>query len=110
MNKFLLAGDKLMLPLHLTPPELMYSAYGPFSKNKKEYKNLKKHEIQDIFIKTNKIKLAFNMTWLKKILNTWLEEQLLINYYAIKHLMLLKIRNMMDINAELLQWFVKFLI
>ena len=28
----------------------------------------------------------------------------------IKHLILLKIRNMMDINADLLQWFMTFLI
>ena len=28
----------------------------------------------------------------------------------IKHLMLLKIRNMMDINVDLLQWTIKFLI
>ena len=30
-------------------------------KIKKEYKSLKKQEIQDIFIKTNLIKLVFNM-------------------------------------------------
>ena len=32
-----------------------------------------------------------------------LEEQLLIKYYIIKHLILLKIHNMMDINMDLLQ-------
>ena len=32
-------------------------------KTKKVYKNLKKQEIQDIFIKTKLIKLVFNMTW-----------------------------------------------
>ena len=31
-------------------------------KTKKEYKSLKKQEIHDIFIKTNYIKLFFNMT------------------------------------------------
>ena len=30
-----------------------YSACGPFIKNKKEHKNLKKKEDHDIFIKTN---------------------------------------------------------
>ena len=29
---------------------------------------------------------------------------------VIKHLMLLKIRNTMDINVDLLQWFINFLI
>ena len=38
------------------------------------------------------------------------EEQLLIKYYVIKHLILLKIQNMMDINVDLLQWSIKFLI
>ena len=29
---------------------------------------------------------------------------------SVKHLILLKIQNIMDINAELLQWFINFLI
>ena len=33
-------------------------------KTMKEYKNLKNQRIRDIFVKTNKIGLAFNMTWL----------------------------------------------
>ena len=50
------------------------------------------------------------MTWLMEILNTYLEEQLLIKYYVIKHLILLKIQNMININVYLLHWFTKFLI
>ena len=37
-------------------------------KTEKEQKKLKKHEIRDIFIKTNQIKLVFNMIWLMEIL------------------------------------------
>ena len=37
-------------------------------KTKKEHKSLKKQEIHDIFIKTNYIKLFFNMT--KNVKNT----------------------------------------
>ena len=51
-NKFLLAGDKFMPEMHLRQPGFTYSACGPFTKNK-EKKNLRKLEIQDIFIKTN---------------------------------------------------------
>ena len=40
----------------------------------------------------------------------YLEEQLLTKYCVIKHLILLKIRNMMDINVGLVQWSIKFLI
>ena len=53
VNKFLLAGDKFMPEMHLKQPGFTYSACGPFTKTKKEYKNLKKQEIYDIFIKTN---------------------------------------------------------
>ena len=42
-------------------------------KTKKEFKNAKKQEIQRIFIKTNEIKLAFNMTWLMEILRIYQE-------------------------------------
>ena len=47
-----------------------------------------------------KIKLAFNVTWLMEILRIYQEEQLLIKYYVIKCLILLKIQNMMDINKD----------
>ena len=62
VNKFLLAGDKLMPEMHLKQPGFTYSACGPFTKNK-EFKNLKKQEIQAIFTKMNLIRLVFNMIW-----------------------------------------------
>ena len=65
-------------------------------KTKKEYKQLKKEEIHNIFIWTKLMKLVFNMTWLIEILKIWLEEQLLTIYCVIKHLVLLKIQNMME--------------
>ena len=68
VNKFLLAGDKLMPEMHLKQPGFTYSACEPFTKNKKEFKNLKKQETQTIFTKMNLIRLVFNMTWLMEIL------------------------------------------
>ena len=68
VNKFLLAGDKFMAEIDLRQPGFTYSACGPFTKIKQRIKSLKKQEIQDVFIKTNQIKLAFNMTWLMEIL------------------------------------------
>ena len=53
VNKVLLEVDK---------PGFTYSACGSFTKNKERIKNTKKQEIHEIFIKTNQIKLAFNMT------------------------------------------------
>ena len=53
VNKFLLAGDKFMPAIHLKQPGFTYSACGPFTKKKKEFRNLKKQEIQTIFTKVN---------------------------------------------------------
>ena len=66
VNKFLLAGDKFMPEMYLKQPGFTYSACGPFTKNK-EFKNLKKQEIQAIFTKMNLIRLVFNMIWLMGI-------------------------------------------
>ena len=41
-----------MPDIHLTQPGFTYSACAPFTKNK-EFKNLKKQEIQNIFIEMN---------------------------------------------------------
>ena len=68
VNKFLLAADKCMPEMHLKQPGFTYSACSPFTKNKKEFKNLKKQQIQAIFRKMNWIKYAFNMIWLMEIL------------------------------------------
>ena len=53
-----------MPKIHLRQTGFTYSARGPFSKNQKGCKNVKKHKIDDIFIKTNQIELTLNMTWL----------------------------------------------
>ena len=53
INKFLLAGDKFMLEMHLRNLDLNIVFVDRLQKRKKEYENLKKQEIQEIFIKTN---------------------------------------------------------
>ena len=45
-----------------------------------------------------------------EILRICIEEQILIEYYMIKHLKLLKIQNIMNINVNLIRWFINFLI
>ena len=57
-----------MSEMHLKQPGFTYSACGPFTKTKKEFKYLKKQHIQSIFTKMNKIKLIFSMIWLVEIL------------------------------------------
>ena len=53
VNKFLLAEDKFMPEMHLRHLDLHIVLVGCLQKTKKEYKNLKKQEIHDIFIKVN---------------------------------------------------------
>ena len=69
INIFLLAGDKFMTEMHLRQPGFTYSACGPFTENKERIKKLKKQKTQDVFIKTNWMKLVFNMIWLMEILS-----------------------------------------
>ena len=45
------------------------------------------------------------MKGVMKILKIYLEEQLLIKYYVMKHLILPKIKNMIYIKEVLPQWF-----
>ena len=55
VNNFLLLGAKFMSEMNLSQPRFIYSACGPFTKNKKRIKkNLKK---QDIFLKTPRQRL-----------------------------------------------------
>ena len=68
VNKFLSAGDKFMPEIHLKQPGFTYSACGPFTKKRKELKNLKKQETQNIFTEMNLTKLVLNIIWLMEIL------------------------------------------
>ena len=53
VNKFLLAGDNFMPEMDLRLADLHIVLADHLRKAKKEYKNLNKQEIQQIFIKTN---------------------------------------------------------
>ena len=53
VNKFSLAGDRLIPEMNLRQPGFTYSLVEHLQKIKKEYENLKKQEIYDTFIKKN---------------------------------------------------------
>ena len=42
INKFLIAGDKFMLKMHLRQPRFVYSACGPFTRHKERIKEFKR--------------------------------------------------------------------
>ena len=53
VNKFLLGGDKFMPEMHLKHPDLLIALVDHLLETKKEFKNLKKQEIETIFTKMN---------------------------------------------------------
>ena len=109
INKFLLAGDKFMPEMHLRKPQFTCSAYGPF-KNKQRIKKFKKTG-DTKYIRRNELDKACSQHDMVyedfKDLNRRTAAD---KDYIIKHLILLKIQNMMGINVDLLQWFINFLI
>ena len=107
VNQFLLAGDKFIPEMHLKQPGFILKN---LLKTRKEFKNLKRKEIQDISTQRSYTKLVFNMIWLMEILNIYQEQHLQIKYYRIKHLILLKIQNTIDIKEVLLLRFLNVLI
>ena len=61
VDKFLLAGDKYIPEMHLNNLDLLIALVDHLLKTRKEFKNLKKKEIQAIFTKINLLRLVFNM-------------------------------------------------
>ena len=113
VNKFLLAGDKFMPEIHLRQRRFTYSPCGPFTKKKEKIKKFKGTGDSRYIYQNELDKACFQHDMAYgdfKDLNKRIDKLLLIKYYVIKHLMLLKTRKMMVINADLLQWFINFLI
>ena len=68
VNKFLLAGNKFILEMHLKQPGFTYSACGPFTKNKEKIQKFEETGDKTTFTKMNLIRLAFNSMWHMEIL------------------------------------------
>ena len=110
IQKFLLAGDKLMVKIHLRHPgfqDLGIVLEDQLQKSKKEYKNSKKQETRDISIKTNWKRPVFHSLWLRMRSKIY-PKQLLTEHYVEKHLQLLVIQRMMNISVDTLLWSTKF--
>ena len=58
INKFLLTGDKFMPEMHLRQPGFIYSACGPFTKNKERIEQFMKKGSTDL-IYINELDKAF---------------------------------------------------
>ena len=110
ISKFLLAGDKFMPEMNLRQAGFTYIAWGPFTK--KKGRTQKPKETGDSkYIYQNEIdEVCFqhDMAYKDFKVKGFLELELPNKYYMIKHFILLNIQNIMDINADLLQWFINF--
>ena len=68
VNKFLLAGDKFMLEMHLKQPGFTYSACGAFTKTKERSRNLKQTGDASYISKNELDEACFQQIWLMGIL------------------------------------------
>ena len=59
INKFLLAGDKFMPEMHLRQPGFIYSACGPFTKNKERIEKFMKTGNTDFIYKNELDRACF---------------------------------------------------
>ena len=110
ISKFLLAGDKFMPEMNLRQAGFTYIAWGPFTK-KKERTQKPKETGDSKYIYQNEIDEAcfqHDMAYKDFKVKGFLELELPNKYYMIKHFILLNIQNIMDVNADLLEWFINF--
>ena len=98
VNKFLLAVDKFMPEMHLKQPGFTYSACGPFAKNKERIQKFKETGNTSYIYKNELDKACFqhDMAYgdFKDIARRTASDKVLRD----KHLILLKILNMMGIK------------
>ena len=59
INKFLLVGDKFVPEMHLRQPGFTYSAFGPFTKNKKRIEKFMQTGNTDFIYKNELDKACF---------------------------------------------------
>ena len=89
-----------MLEMHLRQPRFTYSPCGPFTKTKERIQKFKKtRDSKSIYFQHD---MAYG--YFRDLPRRTAADKVSHN----KHLILLKIQNMADINADLLQWFIDF--
>ena len=108
VNKLLLAGDKFMPKMHVRQPGFTYIACE--IKNKERIQKYKETEDSRYIYQNALDKACFWHDLASGDFKDLTRRTFLIKCCMIKHLILLKIQNMMDINFELVQWFTNFFI
>ena len=101
VNKVLLAGDKFMPEMHLRQPQFVYSACGPFTKNKERIQKFKETGDTSHIYKNELDKAYFQQDMaygdFKDLTKRTAADKVLRDK---KHLKLRVIKNMIDIKED----------
>ena len=110
VNKFLLAGDKRILEIHLRQLEFTYSTCRPFTKIKERIQKFKETG-HSRYIYQNKLdKACFQHDMAYEDFKDLTRRTVVDKIIHDKVFNITKNQNMMDINIDLLQWPINFLI
>ena len=109
VNKFLLAGDKFMSEMCLRQPVFTYNACGPFTKIKKRIQKFKEAGDSRYIYQNELDKACFQHDMAYGDFKYLTRRTASEKYCVIKCLILLTIRNMMDIKMDIFQWPINFL-
>ena len=110
VNKFLLAGNKFMPEMHLKQPGFAYRACGSFTKNKERIQKFKKTGDTKYIYRNDIDKACFQHDMEYGDFEDLAKRTASDKVWEKRHLILLKILNMMHIKESLLLWFTIFLI
>ena len=110
VNKFLLVGDKFMHEVHLRQPGVTCSACEPLTKNKEKIQKFKETIDSQYFYQNELDKACFQHDMAYGEFKDLFRRTASDKVFPDKAFNIAKIQNMMDINVNLLQWFITFLI
>ena len=100
INKFLLAGGKFMPEMHLRQSQFTYSACEPFTKHKQRIQKFKKTGDTNYIYKNELDKACFAHDAAYSDSKDLTKRTVADKILKIKHLILLRIQNMMAIKED----------
>ena len=100
INKFLLAGDKFMPEIHLKQPQFTYSACGPFTKHEQRIQKFKETGDANYIYMNELDKACFVLDAAYSDSKDLTKRTAADKILKIKHLIVLKIQNMMGIKED----------
>ena len=100
INNFLLVGDKFMPEIHLRQPQFTYSACGPFTKHEQRIQKFKETGDTNYIYMIELDKACFTHDAAYSNSKDLTKRTVADKILKIKHLILLKIQNMMGIKED----------